>query len=82
MPIWLIVIVIYYGISTLFGIAFLIANWGYLYTFDLFPRNFREERKEGHRMTKFGSILVPCLIFLICPIIYIVYFIQYILYEH
>ena len=75
-----IILIVYYTISTIIGLLFIIYNWDYLYTFDLFPSDFREGRKEAYRMTRFGSIAICCIYFIICPIIYIGCFIHYIFY--
>ena len=80
MGVLLFILMIYYTISTVFGLLVVICNWNDLDSFDLFPSDFREGRKEAYRMTRFGSIAICCIYFIMCPIVYIGCFIHYIFY--
>ena len=84
MPIWLIILIGYYVVSTFYGLAVIIQGWSDrdLHLLDLFPSDYRVGRKEEYKMTVFGSIVVCIIKFILCPMIYIGCFIHLIFYGH
>ena len=65
-------IALYYLVSTILGIAIYIEVEP-----DLFYHELYTDRKPQYRLTKFGAFILPILMFIACPILYVIRFLQW-----